>query len=86
MKYILTLVPIFITILIWGGNIFSLREVTALEKELKVLNERLEDSEKELDKKIIEYDNKLDLSKIKSNMEKKNMEIASDITFFEIGE
>lgn len=86
MKYILTSIPIIITTLIWGGNIFSLRQVTALEKELKVLNERLEDSEKELDKKIMEYDNKLDLSKIKSNMEKKNMEIASDITFFEIGE
>ena len=52
MKFV-TLI-IFICILgVWIFNVKTLREVTSLEKELKIANENLEELEKELDKKIM---------------------------------
>lgn len=65
-------------------NIATLREVSKLEKKLELIKNELEDTEKELDKKIIYYDQKLNLSKIRQNMEKKGMKVANDIIYFEI--
>lgn len=65
-------------------NITTLREVSKLEKKLGLIKAELEDTEKELDKKIIYYDQKLNLSKIRQNMEKKGMKVANDIIYFEI--
>ena len=52
MKYITIVFAIGIVV-IWLFNVKTLREVTSLEKELKIANENLEELEKELDKKII---------------------------------
>ena len=71
---------------IWLFNVKTLREVTSLEKELKVANENLEELEKELDKKIMFYDAKLDLDKIRRDMEAKGMKVSDEVVYFEIEE
>ena len=71
---------------IWLFNVKTLREVTSLEKELKVANENLEKLEKELDKKILYYDANLDLDKIRRDMEAKGMKVSDEVIYFEIEE
>jgi len=71
---------------IWLFNVKTLREVTSLEKELKVANENLEKLEKELDKKIMYYDANLDLDKIRRDMESKGMKVSDEVIYFEIEE
>ena len=71
---------------IWLFNVKTLREVTSLEKELKVANENLEKLGKELDKKIMYYDANLDLDKIRRDMEAKGMKVSDEVIYFEIEE
>ena len=71
---------------IWLFNVKTLREVTSLEKELKIANENLENLEKELDKKIMYYDANLDLDKIRRDMEAKGMKVSDEVIYFEIEE
>ena len=100
MKYITIVFAIGIVV-IWLFNVKTLREVTSLEKELKIANENLEELEKELDtqkfqeitrltkeldKKIIFYDAKLDLDKIRKDMEAKGMKVSDEVIYFEIEE
>lgn len=85
-KYKSLIITFIIIFCIGFYNITSLREVSKLEKKLGVVKLELEDAEKELDKKIIYYDQKLNLSKIRQNMEKKGMKVANDIIYFEIEE
>jgi len=73
-------------VVIWLFNVKTLREVTSLEKELKIANENLEELEKELDKKIMFYDSKLDLDKIRRDMEAKGMKVSDGVIYFEIEE
>ena len=85
MKYI-ALLTFVAVVFIWLFNIQTLREVTELEKQLKTANETLEELDKDLDKKIIYYDSKLDLDKIKRDMEAKGMKVTEEIVYFEIEE
>lgn len=85
MKY-LALLTFIAVIFIWLFNIQTLREVTELEKQLKAANETLEELDKDLDKKIIYYDSKLDLDKIKRDMEAKGMKVTEEVVYFEIEE
>ena len=85
MKYVTIVFAIGIVV-IWLFNVKTLREVTSLEKELKVANENLEELEKELDKKIMFYDAKLDLDKIRKAMEAKGMKVSDEVVYFEIEE
>ncbi|EHI79666.1 hypothetical protein HMPREF9093_00059 [Fusobacterium sp. oral taxon 370 str. F0437] len=85
MKYIALLTSIAV-VFIWLFNIKTLREVTELEKQLKIANETLEELDKDLDKKIIYYDSKLDLDKIKRDMEAKGMKVTEEVVYFEIEE
>ena len=85
MKYITIVFAIGIVV-IWLFNVKTLREVTSLEKELKIANENLEELEKELDKKIMFYDSKLDLDKIRKDMEAKGMKVSDEVIYFEIEE
>ena len=85
MKYITIVFAIGILV-IWFFNVKTLREVTSLEKELKIANENLEELEKELDKKIMFYDSKLDLDKIRRDMEAKGMKVSDEVIYFEIEE
>ena len=85
MKY-LALLTFIAVVFIWLFNIQTLREVTELEKQLKAANETLEELDKDLDKKIIYYDSKLDLDKIKRDMEAKGMKITEEVVYFEIEE
>ena len=85
MKY-LALLTFIAVIFIWLFNIQTLREVTELEKQLKAANETLEELDKDLDKKIIYYDSKLDLDKIKRDMEAKEMKVTEEVVYFEIEE
>ena len=85
MKY-LSLLTFIAVIFIWLFNIQTLREVTELEKQLKAANETLEELDKDLDKKIIYYDSKLDLDKIKRDMEAKGMKVTEEVVYFEIEE
>lgn len=88
MKHIFKYKSLIITAIIMFSigfyNVTTLREVSKLEKKLELIKIELEDTEKELDKKIIYYDQKLNLSKIRQNMEKKGMKVANDIIYFEI--
>ena len=83
MKY-LALLTFIAVVFIWLFNIQTLREVTELEKQLKAANETLEELDKDLDKKIIYYDSKLDLDKIKRDMEAKGMKVTEEVVYFEI--
>ena len=85
MKY-LALLTFIAVVFIWLFNIQTLREVTELEKQLKAANETLEELDKDLDKKIIYYDSKLDLDKIKRDMEAKGMKVTEEVFYFEIEE
>ena len=85
MKYI-ALLTFVAVVFIWLFNIQTLREVTELEKQLKTANEILEELDKDLDKKIIYYDSKLDLDKIKRDMEAKGMKVTEEVVYFEIEE
>ena len=85
MKYI-TIVFAICILFIWLFNVKTLREVTSLEKELKVANENLEELEKELDKKIMYYDANLDLDKIRRDMEAKGMKVSDEVVYFELEE
>ena len=85
MKYITIVFAIGILV-IWFFNVKTLREVTSLEKELKIANENLEELEKEIDKKIMFYDAKLDLDKIRKDMEAKGMKVSDEVVYFEIEE
>ena len=85
MKY-LALITFIAVVFIWLFNIQTLREVTELEKQLKAANETLEELDKDLDKKIIYYDSKLDLDKIKRDMEAKGMKVTEEVVYFEIEE
>ena len=71
MKYITIVFAIGIVV-IWLFNVKTLREVTSLEKEL--------------DKKIMFYDAKLDLDKIRKDMEAKGMKVSDEVIYFEIEE
>jgi uncharacterized protein YoxC len=81
MKY-LALLTFIAVVFIWLFNIQTLREVTELEKQLKAANETLEELDKDLDKKIIYYDSKLDLDKIKRDMEAKGMKVTEEVVYF----
>ena len=85
MKY-LALLTFIAVVFIWLFNIQTLREVTELEKQLKAANETLEELDKDLEKKIIYYDSKLDLDKIKRDMEAKGMKVTEEVVYFEIEE
>ena len=85
MKY-LALLTFIAVVFIWLFNIQTLREVTELDKQLKAANETLEELDKDLDKKIIYYDSKLDLDKIKRDMEAKGMKVTEEVVYFEIEE
>ena len=85
MKY-LALLTFIAVVFIWLFNIQTLREVTELEKQLKAATETLEELDKDLDKKIIYYDSKLDLDKIKRDMEAKGMKVTEEVVYFEIEE
>lgn len=85
MKY-LALLTFIAVVFIWLFNIQTLREVTELEKQLKAANETLEELDKDLDKKNIYYDSKLDLDKIKRDMEAKGMKVTEEVVYFEIEE
>lgn len=85
MKY-LALLTFIAVVFIWLFNIQTLREVTELEKQLKAANETLEELDKDLDKKIVYYDSKLDLDKIKRDMEAKGMKVTEEVVYFEIEE
>ena len=85
MKFVTIIISIGV-LGIWLFNVKTLREVTSLEKELKVANENLEELEKELDKKIMFYDAKLDLDKIRKDMEAKGMKVSDEVVYFEIEE
>ena len=85
MKFVTIIIAIGV-LGIWLFNVKTLREVTSLEKELKIANENLEELEKELDKKIMFYDAKLDLDKIRRDMEAKGMKVSDEVIYFEIEE
>ena len=85
MKFITIIIAIGV-LGIWLFNVKTLREVTSLEKELKIANENLEELEKELDKKIMYYDANLDLDKIRRDMEAKGMKVSDEVVYFEIEE
>ena len=75
----------FIIILVWVVHGSLLIRISKLEQSINKDKKELEIVEKELNRKIIEYDTKIDLDKIGKEMRtKKNMEISTKINFFQI--
>ena len=85
MKY-LALLTFIAVVFIWLFNIQTLREVTELEKQLYRCQCGNSIKQKELDKKIMFYDAKLDLDKIRKDMEAKGMKVSDEVIYFEIEE
>ena len=83
MKYIIFFFTI-IAVGFWVYNPITLNKVSKAEKDLKISNDTLEELQKELDRKMIYYDTKLDLSAIKLEMESKGFSMADNIIYFEI--
>lgn len=83
MKYIIFFFTI-IAVGFWVYNPITLNKVSKAEKDLKIANDTLEELQKELDRKMIYYDTKLDLSAIKLEMESKGFSMADNIIYFEI--
>ncbi|MDO4588767.1 MAG: hypothetical protein Q4B33_02810 [Fusobacterium sp.] len=81
-----TFIFVFFTIIvIWLIHGSLLIRISKLEQSITKDKKELENVEKELNKKIIEYDTKIDLDKIGKEMRiKKNMEISNKINFFQI--
>lgn len=72
-----------ISVWIYHGNL--LIKVSRLEMSIKNGNKRLDELQKQLEKKELEYDSLMDLEKIGTEMKnKKNMAISNDIKFFKI--
>ena len=75
----------FIIILVWIIHGSLLIRISKLEQSINKDKKELEIVEKELNRKIIEYDTKVDLDKIGKEMRsKKKMEISNKINFFQI--
>ena len=75
----------FIIISVWIIHGSLLIKISKLEQSINKDKKELEIVEKELNRKIIEYDTKVDLDKIGKEMRsKKNMEISNKINFFQI--
>ena len=75
----------FIIISVWIIHGSLLIKISKLEQSINKDKKELEIVEKELNKKIIEYDTKIDLDKIGKEMRnKKKMEISNKINFFQI--
>lgn len=75
----------FIIISVWIIHGSLLIKISKLEQSINKDKKELEIVEKELNRKIIEYDTKIDLDKIGKEMRnKKKMEISNKINFFQI--
>lgn len=83
-----TFFSVLITIVIvWLIHGMFLIKISKFEIAINADRKTLETVEKDLDKKIIEYDSKVDLEKIGKEMRDKNkMEISNSIKFFQIEE
>ncbi len=74
-------------VIVWLIHGMLLIKISKLEMAINIDRKALETIEKDLDKKIIEYDSKIDLEKIGKEMRSKNkMEISNSIKFFQIEE
>lgn len=73
--------------IIWGIHGYFLMQIMSLEQELHDKKTELDNNIKLLNRKVMEYDKKLDLAAIKKNMEeKKGMVMAEEIKYFEVRE
>ncbi|AVQ21269.1 hypothetical protein A2U10_10195 [Fusobacterium necrophorum subsp. funduliforme] len=73
--------------IIWGIHGYFLMQIMSLEQELHDKKTELDNNIKLLNRKVMEYDKKLDLAAIKKNMEeKKGMVMAEEIKYFEVSE
>lgn len=72
---------------IWGVHGYFLMQVMSLEQELHDKKVDLENNVKLFNRKVIEYDKKLDLAAIKKDMEEKyGMVMPEEIKYFEVKE
>ncbi|HEY4534242.1 MAG TPA: hypothetical protein VIG61_08825 [Fusobacterium sp.] len=86
MKKAFILVGVIVGI-IWGIHGYFLMQIMSLEQELHDKKTELDNNIKLLNRKVMEYDKKLDLAAIKKNMEeKKGMVMAEEIKYFEVSE
>ena len=73
--------------IIWGIHGYFLMQIMSLEQELHDKKTELDNNIKLLNRKVMEYDKKLDLAAIKKNMEeKKGLVMAEEIKYFEVSE
>ncbi|WP_291259246.1 hypothetical protein [Fusobacterium sp.] len=74
-----------ISVWLYHGNL--LIKVSRLELSIKSGNKQLDELQKELEKKELQYDSLMDLERIGNEMKnKKNMSISNEIKFFKIEE
>ncbi|WP_276798546.1 hypothetical protein [Fusobacterium gonidiaformans] len=86
MKKAFILVGVIVGI-IWGIHGYFLMQVMSLEQDLHDKKTELDNNIKLLNRKVMEYDKKLDLAAIKKNMEEnRGMLMAEEIKYFEVSE
>ena len=72
---------------VWVFHGHLLVKVSRLELAIKTGNRQLDELQKELEKKELQYDSMMDLERIGNEMrDKKNMMISKEIKFFKIEE
>lgn len=70
----------------WATNSVYLNKVSQSEKLLAVKEREVETLSRKYDSLIIEYDNTIDLGKIKKTLEKQGMQVSREVNYFKISE
>lgn len=70
----------------WATNSVYLNKVSQSEKLLAVKEREVETLSRKYDSLIIEYDNTIDLGKIKKTLEKQGMKVSREVNYFKISE
>ncbi len=70
----------------WATNSVYLNKVSQSEKLLAAKEREVETLSRKYDSLIIEYDNTIDLGKIKKTLEKQGMKVSREVNYFKISE
>lgn len=70
----------------WATNSVYLNKVSQSEKLLAAKEREVETLSRKYDSLIIEYDNTIDLGKIKKTLEKQGMQVSREVNYFKISE
>ena len=86
MKIKIAVLLIAFVIATWASNSIYLNKVSTSEKQLIAKEKEVEALSRQHDSIIIQYDNTIDMEKIKNTLEKQGMKVSRDVNYFKITE